>query len=62
METSEVLIVGGGFGGAEVARHLERLLPGPGRGRGGLPGDAPSVQLVTPENFLLFAPLLPEAR
>jgi NADH:ubiquinone reductase (H+-translocating) len=49
MEHSDVLIVGGGFGGAGVARRLERLLPGR------------AVLLVAPENFLLFAPLLPEA-
>lgn len=47
--------MGGGFGGAFTARHLqERLAP---RGRPG----GPRVLLVAPENFLLFAPLLPEA-
>src|SRR5438094_7939344 len=49
MEYSDVLIVGGGFGGAGVARRLEQLLPGR------------AVLLVAPENFLLFAPYLPEA-
>lgn len=51
----EVLIVGGGFGGATVARHLQDLLASRRR-----PGG-PQVLLVAPENFLLFAPLLPEA-
>jgi NADH dehydrogenase len=51
----DVLIVGGGFGGATAARHLEDLLAARGR-----PGG-PRVLLVAPENFLLFAPLLPEA-
>src|SRR3989454_1486520 len=49
MEYSDVLIVGGGFGGAGVARRLEQLLPGR------------AVLLVAPENFLLFAPYLAEA-
>ncbi len=47
--------MGGGFGGAYVARHLQELLAGRQR-----PGG-PRVLLVAPENFLLFAPLLPEA-
>ena len=47
----DVLIVGGGFGGAECARRLERLL----RHR------AERVLLAAPENFLLFSPLLAEA-
>jgi NADH dehydrogenase len=47
----DVLIVGGGFGGASCARRLERRLAArPAR-----------VLLVAPENFLLFSPLLPEA-
>lgn len=46
----DVLIVGGGFGGATAARLLERLLPAGAR-----------ITLVAPENFLLFSPLLPEA-
>src|SRR6202158_2284559 len=47
----DVLVVGGGFGGATMAHHLER------RTRGG----SDRFMLVAPENFLLFAPLLPEA-
>ncbi|HEV2074810.1 MAG TPA: FAD-dependent oxidoreductase, partial [Thermoleophilaceae bacterium] len=46
-----VVIAGGGFGGLYAARRLERVLP---------PGSA-RVQLVTPENFLLYTPLLPGA-
>lgn len=48
---TDVLIVGGGFGGAFAARELERLL-----GK-----RSERVLLVAPENFLLFSPLLPEA-
>ncbi len=55
MRTFDVLVVGGGFGGATVAAHLEPLLAARGR-----PGG-PRVLLVAPENHLLFAPLLPEA-
>ncbi|MDQ3895942.1 MAG: NAD(P)/FAD-dependent oxidoreductase [Actinomycetota bacterium] len=55
MRHFDVLIVGGGFGGATAARHLQDLLA-----RRGRPGG-PRVLLVAPENFLLFAPLLPEA-
>ena len=47
----DVLIIGGGFGGATVAKRLERLLGGHGR----------RVLLVSAENFFLFSPLLPEA-
>lgn len=47
----DVLIIGGGFGGATTAHRLERLLS-PGTRR---------VVLVAEENFLLFSPLLPEA-
>jgi NADH dehydrogenase len=51
MNQYDVLVVGGGFGGAFAARKLEHLL----RGRG------ERVLLVAPENFFLFSPLLPEA-
>ncbi|HTN80582.1 MAG TPA: NAD(P)/FAD-dependent oxidoreductase [Acidimicrobiales bacterium] len=47
----DVLIVGGGFGGAYAARELERRMG----------HRAERVVLVTPENFLLFSPLLAEA-
>src|SRR4051812_16671739 len=51
MAWCDVLIVGGGFGGAYAARRLEQLL----RQR------SESVLLVAPENYLLFSPLLAEA-
>jgi NADH dehydrogenase len=47
----DVLVVGGGFGGAYAARALERQL----RDR------RSRVLLVARDNFLLFSPLLPEA-
>jgi NADH dehydrogenase len=47
----DVLVIGGGFGGAFAARRLEHLLHGRGY----------KVLLVAPENFFLFSPLLPEA-
>jgi NADH dehydrogenase len=47
----DVLILGGGFGGASTAERLERVL-----------ADRPArVLLVATENFFLFSPLLPEA-
>lgn len=47
----DVLIVGGGFAGTATARRLTQKL----RGR------SERVLLVSPENFLTFTPLLPEA-
>jgi NADH dehydrogenase len=47
----DVLVIGGGFGGAFAARRLEKLLPRRTR----------RILLVAPENFMLFSPLLPEA-
>src|SRR5215207_6923918 len=46
-----VVIVGGGFGGASAARHLERLIP----------RQAARLVLVNDVNFLLYTPFLPEA-
>ena len=51
MNQFDVLVVGGGFGGAFAARRLDRVL----RGR------SERVLIVAPENFFLFSPLLPEA-
>ena len=51
MNQYDVLVVGGGFGGAFAARRLEHLLKGRGE----------RVLLVAEENFFLFSPLLPEA-
>ncbi len=51
MDQYDVLVIGGGFGGAFAARRLEHLL----RAR------SERVLLVAPENFFLFSPLLPEA-
>ncbi len=47
----DVLVVGGGFGGALGARHLERRLA----------GRPERIVMVAQENFMLFSPLLPEA-
>jgi len=49
---TRIVIVGGGFGGAYVARHLERL----GRRR-----PEVEVVLVSRDNFFLMTPLLFEA-
>ena len=46
-----VVIAGGGFGGAHAARHLERLLP----------KQSARLMLVNDVNFLLYTPFLPEA-
>lgn len=51
MHRVDVLVVGGGFGGALGARALERALRRSDR----------TQALVAPANFLLFSPLLPEA-
>jgi NADH:ubiquinone reductase (H+-translocating) len=48
---SEVVIVGGGFGGLYAARRLERRLP----------RHSARILLVTDVNFLLYTPLLPGA-
>src|SRR5215212_1016934 len=46
-----VVIVGGGFGGASAARRLEHLIP----------RQAARLVLVNDVNFLLYTPFLPEA-
>jgi NADH:ubiquinone reductase (H+-translocating) len=46
-----VVIAGGGFGGAHAARRLERLLP----------KQSARLVLVNDVNFLLYTPFLPEA-
>lgn len=46
-----VVIVGGGFGGATAARELERLMP----------PQSTRLVLVNDANFLLYTPFLPEA-
>src|SRR6187549_2990694 len=46
-----VVIVGGGFGGASAARQLERLLP----------KQSARLVLVNDVNFILYTPFLPEA-
>ncbi|CAN5466203.1 NAD(P)/FAD-dependent oxidoreductase [soil metagenome] len=51
MALCDILVVGGGFGGALGARHLEKLM----RGR------PERIVMVAHENFMLFSPLLPEA-
>src|SRR5919106_6498723 len=47
----DVVIAGGGFGGAYAARQLERLLP----------KQSARLILVNDVNFLLYTPFLPEA-
>jgi NADH dehydrogenase len=46
-----IVIAGGGFGGLEAARKLEKLLP----------HNSAQVTLVSDQNFLLYTPLLPGA-
>jgi NADH dehydrogenase len=46
-----VVIAGGGFGGAHAARRLERLLP----------RQSARLVLINDVNFLLYTPFLPEA-
>jgi NADH dehydrogenase len=50
---TDVLIVGGGFGGFYAALHFDKTIA---RDRN------IEVTLVSRENFLLFTPMLPEAR
>src|ERR1051325_2257017 len=46
-----VVIAGGGFGGAMAARALERIMP----------RQSARLTLVNDVNFLLYTPFLPEA-
>ena len=46
-----IVIAGGGFGGASAARQLERLMP----------RQSARMMLVNDVNFLLYTPFLPEA-
>jgi NADH dehydrogenase len=46
-----IVIVGGGFGGAAAARELERLMP----------QQSARLVLVNEANFMLYTPFLPEA-
>jgi NADH dehydrogenase len=48
---TRVLVLGGGFGGVEAARQLERRFGG---------GDDVEVTIVSRENFFLFTPMLHE--
>jgi NADH:ubiquinone reductase (H+-translocating) len=48
---TRVVVLGGGFGGVEAARRLERLVGG---------RDDVEVTLVSRENFFLFTPMLHE--
>jgi len=47
----DVVIAGGGFGGFNTARHLERLMP----------RQSTRITLVNDVNFMLYTPFLPEA-
>jgi NADH dehydrogenase len=47
----DVVIAGGGFGGYNVARTLERTMP----------AESARITLVNDVNFLLYTPFLPEA-
>jgi NADH dehydrogenase len=51
MTPTRILVLGGGFGGVEAARRLERML----RGRSDV-----EVTLVNRDNFFLFTPMLHE--
>lgn len=43
-----VVVVGGGFAGASVARRLEKVAP------------AADIRLVCPDDYMLYLPLLPQ--
>ncbi|MHA3700813.1 NAD(P)/FAD-dependent oxidoreductase [Jatrophihabitans sp. YIM 134969] len=48
-DSAQVVIVGGGFAGFYAARHLRRTL-----------GDLARITLISPTDYLLYSPLLPE--
>ena len=48
--TQRVVILGGGFAGMNVARHLERVAK----------DESVAVTLINRENYMLFTPMLPE--
>ena len=50
--TTQIVIVGGGFGGLKVAQTLEKLIH---------TGEPIDVTLISRDNFLLFTPFLTEA-
>jgi len=52
MARTQIVIVGGGFGGLKVAQTLEKLIR---------LGDSVDVTLISRDNFLLFTPFLTEA-
>jgi NADH dehydrogenase len=49
MTEKTIVIVGGGFAGAKLARQLEKQLP-----------EAYAIKLLSRDNFITFNPLLPE--
>lgn len=62
MSLRRIVILGGGFGGAYAAMHLERKLGKRLRPPNAAPGVEPSgfeVALVSRENYLVFQPLIP---
>ncbi len=50
-QTTRIVILGGGFGGLEVARHLDRLFRA---------DRDVEITLVNRDNYFLFTPMLPE--
>jgi NADH dehydrogenase len=52
-DTRRIVILGGGFGGVYTAKYLWKQLSRADRGR-------VEISLVSPENYLVFQPMLPE--